>query len=240
MNRNKALLLVLLLAIFSLAACSGPKNSVCTVNCGGGGNANLSVTLFDAPPANTAFVNFNLPISLISLTPQTGADVNLTSAAATFEITRLQSDSTLIGTFPVPAGTYTSLNVFVTSSPFSDWVNSSSAAILGCNPNEICALSGSAPGKLSVTFSPALVVTASQNLGLGLEFNLNNAITTTGGIGIDLTQPNVLSVVTLPRTGQAASTLDTIEAFTGVVKTVSAGTITIQADSGATLTATAS
>jgi hypothetical protein len=237
MNRNKVLLLVLLLASLSLAACSGPKGVVLPI--GGGGNANVSLTLLDSPPSNVDFINFNLPISSISLTPQTGADVALTSAAFTYELTRLQSDSTVIGTFQVPAGTYTSLNVFVTNSPFSVWVNSSSAAIIGCNPSEVCALSGGAPGKLSVTFSPALTVSSNQNVGLGLEFNFNNAISTSGGISIDLLLPNVLSVVTLPRTGQAANTLDTIEAFLGTVKTVSGNNITVQSDSGATLTATA-
>ena len=244
MNGSKALLFVLLLASVSLAACSGTITGPCTVNCGVNGNANVSVTFLDAPPSNTAFVSFNLPISLISLTPQTGADVNLTSAAATFEVTRLQSDSAMIGTFSVPAGTYTALNIFVTNSPAGVWVNASNTVINGCNPSQICNLAGGAPGKLSVDLTTALgsqglTVSKGQNVGLGLEINLNNAITSTGGISIDLTQANVFTVVTLPRTAQAANTLDTIEAFTGTVKTVSGNNITVQSDSGATLTAIA-
>jgi hypothetical protein len=246
MNLSKTLsfLSVLLLAVFSLAACSGPINGVCVANCGGGGNANLSLTLLDAPPTNTAFVNFNLPLSLITLTPQTGADVNILSTPTTYEITRLQSDSTAIGTFKVPAGTYTKLNLFVTgNTPTSVWVNASNATIGGCLPLNVCHLAGTSQGQISVDLTKALggaglTVTSGQNLGLGVEFNLNNAITAVGGITIDLTQPNVFTVITLPRTGQPANTLDTIEAFTGVVTTVSGNNITIKADSGATLTAT--
>jgi hypothetical protein len=243
MNHNKALLLVLLFSSFSLAACSGPKGAI--VPPGGGGNANVTVTFFDAPPANTSFINFNLPISSISLTPQSGADVTLTPTTAPFyEVTRLQSDSSIIGTFQVPTGTYTALNIFVNGSPFSAWRNSSNAVINGCNPSAVCILTGGAPGKLSVDLTKALggqglTVSGGQNVGLGLEINLNNAITTTGGISIDLTQPNVFTALTLPRTGQAANTIDTIESFLGVVKTVSGSKITLQAFSTATLTATA-
>lgn len=244
MNRSKFLLPVLLLAAFSLSSCSGPKGTVCAVNCGGGGNANLSLTLLDAPPTNTAFINFNLPISLISLTPQTGADVNVLSTPATFEITRLQSDSTVIGTFQIPAGTYTKLNFFVTgNTPTSVWVNDSNATINGCMPLQVCHLAGTSQGQISVDLvktlgGQGLTISSGQNVGLGVEFNLNNAITAVNGISIDLTQPNVFTVVTLPRIGQPANTLDTIEAFTGVVTTVSGNNITLKADSGATLTAT--
>jgi hypothetical protein len=169
---------------------------------------------------------------------------DLLSTPATFEITRLQSDSTDIGTFKVPAGTYTKLNFFVTgNTPTSVWVNTSNATIAGCLPSNVCHLAGTSQGQISVDLVKALggaglTVTSGQNLGLGVEFNLNNAITAVGGITIDLTQPNVFAVIKLPRTGQPANTLDTIEAFTGVVTTVSGNSITIKADSGATLTAT--
>jgi hypothetical protein len=247
MNRKKALLISILLASCGLTACSGkPGGVVCPpAGCVVGGNANVSLTLLDAPPTNTAFINFNLPVSLISLTPQTGADVNLLSAAATYEITRLQSDSTIIGTFQVPAGTYTSLNFFITgNTPTSVWVNASNTVINGCNPLEVCHLAGTAQGKISVDLTKAiggqgLVVTSGQNIGLGVEFNLNNAITAVNGISIDLTQPNVFTVLTLPRTGQAAGTLDTIDAFLGIVQTVTGSKITLKSDSGVTLTATA-
>jgi hypothetical protein len=245
MNRNKSLLPILLLAAFSASSCSGPNTPVVCPGGNCGGNANLSLTLLDAPPTNTAFINFNLPISLISLTPQTGADVNFTTTAATYEITRLQSDSTVIGTVQIPAGTYTKLNFFVTgNTPTSVWANASNATINGCAPLQICHLAGTAQGQISVDLVTALggqglTVTSGQNVGLGVEFNLNNAITAVNGISIDLTQPNVFTVLTLPRIGQASNTLDTIEAFLGVVTTKSGSNITLQANSGATLTATA-
>lgn len=247
-NTMKSKISTLLLglgALLTLTSCSGLKQSVCTVNCGGGGGgtANVTLTLFDTPPAGALFLNFNLPITSISLTPSGGgADVALLSTPTTFEMRRLQSDSSLVGTFSVAAGTYTALNIFVTNSPSSVWYNGSSLPILGCASGAVCNLSGGAPGKISVDLISAvggsgLVLTSKQNIGLGLDFKLNNAVTTTGGISIDLTQPNVFSVVALPRTNQASGTLDTIQDFTGVVTAVSAGSISVKSPSRGTLVA---
>src|SRR6266850_423029 len=101
MNRNKVLLLVLLLASFSLAACSGPKTA-CTVNCGGGGNATVSFTLAAVPftpPPGTSILSFALTLSGIKLTPASGSDINIPLNTATYvvDLTRLQSDSAFLG-----------------------------------------------------------------------------------------------------------------------------------------------
>jgi hypothetical protein len=235
MNRYKALLFVLLLASITFSSCSGPQGGVV---CPGGvcnpGNANVSLTLFDAPPANADIVNFNVPVIGVTLTPQTGAAVLLLNTQTTFEISRLSSDSTDIGTFSVPSGTYTSIDVTM-GSPFGVFLNSSNAAIGNCNALSVCHLSSGAPGTVSVNFSPALTISNNQNLGIGLEFDVNNAITMQNGITIDLKQPNVLKVVTLPRTGQASNTIDTVEDFTGIVTAVSGTQVTIKSDSRGTL-----
>src|SRR5262249_43023784 len=79
------------------------------------------------------------------------------------------------------------------------------------------------------------------NVGLGIDFNLNNIVTTTntGGVGIDFTQTNAITTVSLPRTGQATGTLDSIEDFTGVL-TVNGNNLTITSKSRGTLTGTIS
>lgn len=245
MKAKTSTLLLSLGVLLTLTSCSGLKTSVCTVNCGGGGGtANVTLTLFDTPPAGALFLNFNIPIASMSLTPSGGgADVALLSTPTTYEMTRLQSDSSLVGTFQVAAGTYTALNIFVTNSPSSVWYNGSNSTILGCAAGAVCNLSGGAPGKISVDLTSAiggsgLVLTANQNIGLGIDFNLKNAITTTGGIGILLSQSNVFGVVTLPRTNQASGTLDTIQDFTGIVTAVSASSISVKSPSRGTLVAT--
>src|SRR6267378_8632764 len=109
MNRNKALLLVLLLASFSLAACSGPMTPPCTGNCGGG-NANVSFTLVaDSLPANPSILSFKVTIVGITLTPTTGTAQTLNpNPAIVVDLMRLQSDTAFLGTLTnVPSGSYT-------------------------------------------------------------------------------------------------------------------------------------
>ncbi len=244
MNSSRSLFFLAAGAVIFLASCSGAKKTVCTVNCnGGGGDATLTLTLTDTPPSGVTFLNFNLPIASISLTPSGGgADVALLSTATNYEMTRLQADSATAGSYQVAAGTYTALNIFVTNSPSSVWINSSGATILGCAPGAVCNLSGSAPGKITIDLTKAiggsgLVLTSNEKVGVGLDFNLNNAITTTGGIAIDLTQANVFTATTLPRTGQASGTLDTLDGITGIVTAVSSSSITVKSDFGGTFTA---
>ena len=245
MNR-KLFFAFTLFAVF-LSSCSGVKTQPCVVNCVVNGNANVTLTLFDAPPAGTSFITLNMPISLITLTPTTGADVNLLSTPTTFELTRLQSDSSMIGTFQVPAGTYTKLNIFETNSPSGVWLNNSGATIIGCNTATICNFAGSAQGQLSIDLTKVaglsaqgLVVTSAQNTALGIEINLNTALTATGGLSFDLKQVGALTAVALPRTGQASGTVDTVEDFLGKVTAVSAGKITLQNNAGVTLVGTTS
>jgi hypothetical protein len=238
MKRNFfSLLFLLIAAAFTLSSCSGPVgNVVCGASCNSG-NANVTLTLFDAPPANASFISFNTPITAITLTPQTGADVSIfaPTTPTSFEMTRLQSDSAPIGTFQVPSGTYTRMNFFLGSTS-SVFANSSSSAIGACAANTVCNLNSGTPGAISAIFTSPLIVAASANIGLGIEFNLNNAVTTQNGITIDFNQPNIITVSSLPRTGQAAGTLDTIEDFTGVITTLNGSNVTITSGTRGTLT----
>ena len=240
MNRKNAPLFALLTLGLALSSCSGLPVQNCTTNCTVTGNANVTLTVFDAPPTGVDFVSFKLPISAVALVSQASGNVNVFSPASpqVFELTRLQSDSALLGTFSVAAGTYTGINVFV-GTPSSIFANSSNTTFSGCAPSTVCSLNGGGNAQISFTFPTPLTLSGSQNVALGLEINLANAITTAGNqININLTLPNVLTAVSLPRTGQASGTIDTIEDFVGVVKTISGSTITVQDDSGVTLTGT--
>jgi hypothetical protein len=255
MIRNKLSALIVLALSCGLGACSGLKNGGNGFGGGNGGGGNgggggtsatVTVTLFDTPPAGVSFVNLNMAIASMALTPTTGSDTTLFSTANTFELTRLQSDSSLVGTFTVPAGTYTTLKMFVTSSPFGVWSNNSGSTILGCNTGSICNFAGSAPGQLSIDLTKVagmtqgLTVSAGQNAALGVEINLNTALTSTNGLSLDLTQSGAVTAVSLPRTGQASGTVDTIEDFLGVVQSVSGSTVAVKNGAGQTLTGTTS
>jgi hypothetical protein len=224
--RKKAMFLVVALAaVIGLGSCSGLKNGGCSTNCGGG-NANLSITLYDLPPAGVSILSFTLPVAGITLTPSTGSVVTVPIIPTSYEMTRLQTDSSLVGlSLAVPAGTYTSINVTVTASS-GVFINTSGAAIGTCINGAVCPMPSGAATTIQVPLS--LTLTENQNQWVGLDFNLRNAITTTNGITVDFNQPNVMAATTTVRPGIPTGSVDTIEDFIGVVTAVSANSITVQ------------
>jgi Domain of unknown function (DUF4382) len=224
--KMKALsVLTLSAAVFLLASCSGNKTGGCTTNCGGG-NANLSITLFDLPPAGVSILSFTLPVAGISLTPSSGSAVTVPITPTAYEMTRLQTDSALVGVnLSVPAGTYTSINVTVTTSS-GVFINTSGGTIGTCANGAVCAMPSGAATTIQIPIS--LTLTANQNQWVGLDFSLANAITTTNGITVDFNQPKVMTATTTVRTGIPSGNVDTIEDFIGVVTAVSASSITVK------------
>jgi hypothetical protein len=228
--------LVAFVALFALSSCSGMKNA-CTVNCNPTGNANVTVSILATPSSSIDLLSFTLPIVGISLTNSAGTDVSIFSAAtaASLELTRLQADSSLItNSATVPADTYTAIKVTVTT-PAGVFINTSGATIGTCVNGAVCNLTGGAASTISSPIS--LTLSANGTQWIGLNFNLNNATTSTGTIS--LTNANILSASTTPRTGIPSGSVDTIEDFTGVVLAYSSGTsITVQsAMNGATIIA---
>ncbi len=212
--------------------------------------------MIDTPPANSSILSLKATITGIALNPATGNSVSLISSSSplTVEVTRLQSDSAYLGTFAtVPAGTYNSMTVTL-ANPDIVLSNQTGAALSGattaCPNNSVCEFkptpTGGAP---QITFASPLSLTTTSPQGLSLDFNLNNAITFTGGIlGVDFSQtnqPNFLTVKTLPRANSNLSTgqLDLIEDFTGVVTSVtqpsasSSGSVTLLSATRGTLIA---
>lgn len=226
-----------------LNSCSGLHSGGCTTGCTTG-NANLSVTLLDTPPSGVNFLSFNLPIIGITLTSATTNNpVNVFSPTTipSFDLVRLQSDSSLLGTFQVPADSYNKMTITL-GTPSTIFANTSSSTISSCPASAVCTFNGGTVGSVDIPLSPALQLGSNANVGLGLDFNLNNIATTsgTGGISFDFTQTNAITTVSLPRIGQASGTLDSIEDFTGVVTTLNGSTLTITSKSRGTLTGTVS
>jgi hypothetical protein len=227
MNRNKALLLLLLLASFSLAACSGlPKNNTCPGgNCGG--NATVSFTLVaDTLPPNPSILSFKVSIVAISLAPTSGTAQVLNPSPSIFDLMRLQSDTAFLGTLAnVPSGSYT---VQVTlSSPeivfFNDTGSTITANGVACLNAAVCTATLAGIGTPTIgTFT--FNATAGGQQGIEIDFNLNNAIVLSGGVlSVNFNpatpNPGVFTAFTLPRTNANLGTnqLELIEDFTGVV-----------------------
>jgi hypothetical protein len=229
-----------------LTSCSGLGTQPCD-NCGGGGNANLTISLYDTPPTGTSILSFTLPIAGISLTPSSGSPVSVTTAVSSTELTRLQTESTVIvDQASVAADSYTSINVTIgpTSSTNNLFVNTSGSAITysggTCANNTVCTLPVGAIFTVSIPIS--LTLANNQNQWIGLDFNLNRAITSSNGISVDFSQTGVLTATTTTRAGIPSGSVDTMQDFTGVVTAYTPNSsITVRSGiSGVSLTASLS
>jgi hypothetical protein len=192
-------------------------------------------------------LSFTLPITGISLTPSTGSNAPIATTAASFEATHLQTDSALIAdAVSVPAGTYTTLNVVLgpTTATSNIFINESGSTITwttgkggSCANGAVCILPAGAFYQIPIALP--LTLSGGQDYWIGLDLNLNNAITTAGGLTVDFSQAGVLTAITTPRTGIPSPAVDTIEDFVGSVTAYTSGSsITVQSNiSGQSITA---
>ena len=241
MNAKRPLFLLIFLGVLPLASCNGSKTK-CTTNCPTG-DATVNITLYDTPPTSVNVLNFSLPIVGISLTPSTGSPVSIYSPTTITptELTRLLTESAVVTTgVQVAAGTYTSVNVtlatssgvFINASTTPITVpGTSSSSSTTCNPGMVCTLPNGATATVNIPLS--LTLSSGQNTWIGIDVNLNNAITTTTtstttNIGVDFTQPHTFTATTTPRTGTPSGAFDTIGDFIGTVTALTTTSITVQ------------
>jgi hypothetical protein len=246
MNRSKALLFlpVLLLAAFTLPSCSGPKGTViCTVNCGGGGNGSVIVTVTSTPSQTFSFPYLEWGILSVQLLNSSGSGTTVVAGALPpVEFARLQTDSQFLGKAlsAVPAGTYTSAKIqLAPTTATSYFYNSSNATLLGCAPGAVCKIPGTVAGfgATTVTVPVNFTVITNNNVGFSLNFDLSKAVTTAGGMTFDFTQSGAITLSTLPRKGQSSG-LDSLENFTGSVTAVTGTSISMGSLSSDTRTFT--
>ena len=234
MNPRKYLVFAVIAAVLSLSSCSGVKDR-CVTNCVPTGNAALSISISDTPPANTTILSFTLPITGIKLTTSTGTDVSVFGSTANFELTRLQSDSDVVVTnASVPTGTYTSLTVAF-GTPSGVFINSSGATVGSCAAGSVCGITGTFT---NITVPVDITLNSNANQWLNLDFNYNNAIDTSAGIAINLGLANVLAVNTSSPIGVPSGDFANVDDFTGRVTAVSTSSITLSSTARGSLTAT--
>jgi hypothetical protein len=249
MDRKPAFVLFLCFVTLALGACSGLQDVGGKGGGAGGGGTTgtLSLTLMDTPPTGASVLSFRTTITGVSLMPASGSPVtlNLSPTSPVVELTRLQSDSALLGSFSLASGTYTGMNVGLASPDVVIYNQTGSAlqgALAACPNNSVCEFKSALATVVTITFASKLTVSSTAPQGLALDFNFADMLTFSNGtLSVDFSQPNALTAASLPRTGEPSGTLDLIEDFTGVVTAVnqSTGAVTIQSGTRGTLTATA-
>jgi hypothetical protein len=235
-----------LAAVLTLVAgCSGLPNGSNGGGGGGGGNtqnATLAVTMTSKPAlslSNVAVISAAVDVTGVTLTPATGTAVNLTlnPTVLPVDLTRLQSDSALLGSVSLPADTYTSATVTFSAPVVTIFNNSGATVNTTCLSGTICSIVLAA-GSAEVTAAPfPLTLTSAQSTGVSLNLDLNTALTLTSGtLALNFTTTNALTAAALPRTGTPSGSLDVIEDFVGVVTSISTSLMTVQSTSGVALT----
>ncbi len=233
------------LTALALASCSGPFKGG-SGGGGGGGSATVSFTLVaDTLPASPSILSFKVSINGIQIKPASGSAVTLTPATAVIDLMRLQSDTAFLGSLSkVPAGTYT-VQVSL-SNPAITFFNDTSSTITAgsttCTAGSVCTATLTATGNPTVS-SFNLTVAASANQGVGLDFNLNSAISLSGGtLSVNFNPPapstGVFSAFILPRQNAnlGSNQLELLEDFTGVVS-LSGNNVTVTSPVRGALTA---
>jgi len=233
MNLRKVFASSLSLYALGMVACSGKSSQPCKVNCGGGGNATLSVVLTAAPlapPPNTNLLSFLVDINTITLTPTTGTAVNipLNATAVGVDLTKLQSDSVFLGTSAtVPAGSYTSITVSI-SNPVVTFCTQTLGNV-GCAANSVATVTGAAATPIITSTPFPLTFSANQKTGLAINLNLGNALTVSATqpqvvTAVNLAAANVFSANSLPSAANSlpSGPLDFIEDVTGVITAINA------------------
>jgi hypothetical protein len=237
MQRSSFTLSTLLLASLLLASCSGVQNIPVPP---ASGNATVSVTFTDTPPAGVSVLSFTVTLSGLTLNPSSGTPVNFTLSPnpLSVELTRLQSDSFLASTSAaVPSGTYTGVTVAVASSKMVVF-NSNAITTAGCGALSLCTLTPTSAASVTYPFPTALSLATAQQTGIAIDFNLNNAIT--AALGVDFTLAGAVTATNLPHTGTPTGALDLIEDFTGTVTAYNptTGSVTVTSGTRGTLTGT--
>src|SRR5438046_4885507 len=246
MARNRPLFFLVVLSCFALSSCNLHRKTGGGGG-GGGGNATVSFTLVaDTLPTNPAILSFNVSITGITLTPASGTAQTLNPSPSVVDLMRLQSDTAFLGTLPnVVAGAHT-VQVAL-ANPEITFLNDTPSAIpLGtstCPRSAVCAANLTASGTPTIG-SFTFTVNSMGQQGIGIDFNLKNAISLSGGalsVHFNPSSPNplVLRAVAVPKTNAnlGANHLTLIQDFPGGVA-IQALCLTLTSPTRGTLTAT--
>jgi hypothetical protein len=164
-----------LLLLFGCGGGSSTSGTSTSTSSGGGsttGSVNLAVT--DAPSDNWQQVSVQLESASLVTQGSTTATQVWTASAATptvVNLVDLSGVATLLGSVPVTAGTYDTLQLTINPSP-------GTMTLVDANGNTILPANISVQGSptINVTLAPALVVTANTSTTLQADFDLSDPL----------------------------------------------------------------
>jgi hypothetical protein len=245
MKRNSYFIFLALSAALLIAACSGLPHGGPTPPPSGAATVVLTMSASPlVPPPGTSILSFSVNVNSIALTPASGTAFSfpLNTGSSTFavDLTRLQSDSAFLGlSTAVPAGSYSGITVGLSNVALT--YCTVAVGTPGCTPGSITTVH---PSVATPVITTSLTLTASQTTGLGLNLDMNKAITvnaTTQVPTVNLTATSVMTPVSLPRPASfATGQLDFVEDITGTLTSVSGQSVVVATATHGSYTATGS
>lgn len=205
-------------------------------------NATLTVTMTSKPSgglSNVSILSAAVSVTGVTLNPSSGSPVSLTlnPTVLPVDLTRLQSDSALLGTVSLPAQTYASATVTF-SAPVITVDNQSGATLNGtCSSGTICQIVLAAGTSTINTVPFPLTLASAQLAGVSINVDLNTALTLASNtLTLNFSAINASTAAKLPRAGAASGTLDLIEDVVGKVTAITSSSVTVLSSSGVSLT----
>ncbi|MDP9338595.1 MAG: hypothetical protein M3P45_06975 [Acidobacteriota bacterium] len=236
MKRNAMLVIMLVVAVITVAGCSGAGSA--TGPGPGNQNASLTITMTSKPSislTNISVLAATVGITGIALNPSTGTAVPVTLNPTVYpiDLARLQSDTAFLGSLSLAPGTYTGALV-IFSAPVLTILNQTGGTLNGtCLSGTICNIVLTAGSALVTTTPFPLTLTSGQATGVSINLDLNTALTVTSGtLALNFSTANVATAATLPRTGAPTGSLDLVEDFVGKITATSSSSITVLAANG--------
>jgi hypothetical protein len=201
---------------------------------GGGNMAQISLTIHDAPPLGTTVLSLQVQVKSAMLQP---GNVSIT-LPETVELTQLQSDTTILSSLQIPAGTYTSLAIDF-ENPTLTFINNTGGPITPnqnptCAAGAICQVTPVVNNGNTITFTTApfpLNIAANAEVGLELDVDMANLVRS--NFTLDFTTGS-LSITQLPSV-QGAAEIRRLRHVLGTVNTVSANAFTFTTPTGVKL-----
>lgn len=190
---------------------------------GGNNNAQISLTVHDSAPVGITVLSLQVTIKSALLQP---GNVSIT-LPETVELTQLQSDTTILSSLQIPAGTYTSL-VLDIENPSMTFINNTGGPITPfqgqtCAVNAVCTFTPAVTNGNTVTFSTApvfpLVLAPSEEAGLELDFDLADLVQS--DFSLNFFNTGALSLTQLASV-QGATEIRRLRHVLGTVKLVQA------------------
>jgi hypothetical protein len=224
--------IAVLATIFCMPGCGNSPGTLV----GGSNNAQISLTIHDSPPVGITVLSLQVTINSATLQP---GNVSI-SLLETAELTQLQSDTTVLGSVQIPAGTYTSL-VLDIENPTMTFINNTGGPITPfqgqtCAINAVCQITPAVTNGTTVTFNTATVfpLTLGSNAETGLELDFNLADLVQSDFSLNYFTTGALSLTQLASV-QGAAEIRALNHVLGTVNTVQTNFFTFTTPTGVQL-----